>query len=492
MGLGSSLKAHCYIRAVIRSIPVANVPPKNRRKKPNNQITYHRPPLNLNIGMVIFLVILIYVVYSLVRYVTQKHVVGYEVRTGALESNEVYKGIALRKEEVVGSKYSGHINYYTREGDRLAANKLAYTVDESGEVAQAISQEESDQTVFSSDDYANILTDVTEFSSEFKPGAFNSVYEFKTDLSSTVQKITNNSILSDIERIGDDSSIHYCNSDNTGYIVYNTDGYEGLTFDALTHADFDETNYQKSELDNNRVVAEGDAAYKLETAEDWSIAVELKDDATARELEDAGVVTVRFLKNQLESYATVTTKKDADGRNYANLSLTNSMMTFCTDRFLNIEIITDNTKGLKIPVSSLVDDDFYVVPADFVTEGTGGTEQVLRQMVNDAGEQTTETVTVTPYGTAKDGSYYVDKDALRDGDVLLKLNSTGTYTIGKTVSLQGVYNINEGYANFRQVSVVRQNDEYAIVQPDSMFGLREYDYIVLDAATMTPDEFIYE
>lgn len=201
---------------------------------------------------------------------------------------------------------------------------------------------------------------------------------------------------------------------------------------------------------------------------------------------------MKFLSNQLESYATVATRKDGDGNFYADLKLTNSMMAFCTERFIQLEIIADDTKGLKIPVSALVDDDFFVIPAEFVTEGTGGAEQVLRQTVNDAGEQTVETVTVTPYGTAKDGSYYVDQTSLRKNDVLVRLDSTDTFTVGETVKLQGVYNINEGYADFRQVSVIRQNDEYAIVQPDSTYGLREYDYIVLDASNMSPNEFIYE
>ncbi len=38
--------------------------------------------------------------------------------------------------------------------------------------------------------------------------------------------------------------------------------------------------------------------------------------------------------------------------------------------------------------------------------------------------------------------------------------------------------------------MIKQNDEYAIVQPNDTYGLREYDYIVLDATTMTPGEFV--
>ena len=84
--------------------------------------------------MIIFTVILIYVIYSIFRYATAKHVIGYEVRTGSISANSVYQGLALREEEVVDSEYSGYINYYSPETDRLAAGKLACTIDESGQI----------------------------------------------------------------------------------------------------------------------------------------------------------------------------------------------------------------------------------------------------------------------------------------------------------------------------------------------------------------------
>ena len=126
-------------------------------------------------------------------------------------------------------------------------------------------------------------------------------------------------------------------------------------------------------------------------------------------------------------------------------------------------------------------------------------EQV--KTVNENGDETTLTQAVNPYGTGIqkdddgndiDGSdfYYISEDELSNGDVLVSSSGSDTYTVGDTASLQGVYNINEGYADFTEVTVIKQNDEYAIVQPNDTYGLREYDYIVLDATTMTPGEFV--
>lgn len=465
-----------------------------KRKKKSSTVTEYRRPININIGMVIFAVILLYVLYSVFRYFTSDRIVGYEVRSGSLSRNNVYTGIALRTEEVVKSDYAGHINFYTKEGERLADGKLAYTIDESGKIAQKLDEGSSNGNLFTDDDYASFQSDILGFSQQFDPHTFSSVYDFKDSLSGSIQKVTNNAILSDVKSSAESASVHYVNTDDTGDIVYYTDGYEDKTFDSLTASDFNEAAYkdQRKDIGNNSMISKGDPAYKLETSEDWSIAIMLPDDETAKALEKEGVVKVRFLKNQDESWADVTVRKDKDGQNYANLSFTNSMVTFCTDRFVSVELITDETKGLKIPKSALIDDEFFVIPADYVTQGSGDTLSVLREKTDESGNKTTELVTITPYGQdKKKKNYYVDNSILRSGDVLRKLDSNDTYAVKDTVKLTGVYNINKGYADFRQVTKIEENDEYAIVEPDDIYGLREYDYILLDAKTMKPGEFVY-
>ena len=54
------------------------------------------------------------------------------------------------------------------------------------------------------------------------------------------------------------------------------------------------------------------------------------------------------------------------------------------------------------------------------------------------------------------------------------------------------YNINKGYADFKEITILSQNDEYAIVKPNSTYGLRVYDYIALKADTVSDDQFINE
>ena len=114
---------------------------------------------------------------------------------------------------------------------------------------------------------------------------------------------------------------------------------------------------------------------------------------------------------------------------------------------------------------------------------------VLRETVLENGKESTEYVEVSIYSEV-DGEYYVDADALRSGDVLQKADSTSEYKVSKKATLTGVYNMNKGYADFRQIEILYQNEEYAIVKSNTDYGLNVYDLIVQDASTVTAEQFI--
>ena len=70
--------------------------------------------------------------------------------------------------------------------------------------------------------------------------------------------------------------------------------------------------------------------------------------------------------------------------------------------------------------------------------------------------------------------------------------STETYTVGKTKALQGVYNINRGYAVFNKVTILCENDEYYIVQEGESYGLSNYDHIVQNGNSVERDEVVFQ
>jgi hypothetical protein len=277
----------------------------------------------------------------------------------------------------------------------------------------------------------------------------------------------------------------------SGIVIYSTDGYEDLTLQDMTADYFDQDNYEKSYLVNNELIATGDPVYKMATDEDWSIVIQTDEDM-AQQLLDEEYVEVRFLKNQYTAWGEVETYTNEEGDTFVSLSFTNSMITFCTDRFIDIELLLEDETGLKIPNSSIVEKEFFIVPKEYVTKGgESGNDGVLLETYDEDGNATTEFTETTIYQET-DTDYYLDDTVLRAGNYIVKPESTEKYAISKTGSLIGVYNINKGYADFKQITILYQNEEYAIVKPNTVYGLNVYDYIVLDATTVSDNQFIYQ
>lgn len=459
-----------------------------------NKITKYRRPVNLNIGMVVFAVILIYVVMCVIMYFRTDHIVRYSVQEGSLTSNSIYRGIALRQEAVVIGQDAGYVNYFAREGERTAVNDLIYTVDETGRLADYIKAGANGENSLSDKDLAEVKTDIISFVHGFDRKRFDEVYNFRHDMESLAIKLANYNILENAYALNDASGtvlINYCRATGSGIVLYSTDGYEALTLEDMTAELFDEEAYECKYLVNNGLVAVGDPVYKLSTAEDWSIVIQV-DKEVADDLLEKEYVEVRFLKNQYTAWGKVDIYTNEAGDTFASLTFTNSMITFCTDRFLDIELLLEEETGLKIPNSAIVQKEFFIVPKAYVTKGgNNGGSGVLLETYNEEGEATTQFVETEIYEETET-DYYLDDAVLRAGNNIIMPDTGEKYTVSKTGSLKGVYNINKGYADFKQISILYDNEEYSVVRSNTTYGLSVYDYIVLNADMVKDNEFIYE
>ena len=456
--------------------------------KKNSRVTKYPGNINnINIGMIFFAVMAIYIIISVIPYMRRDHMVGYQVKEGALSTNNIYDAVAVRTEKIVTSDNAGYVNYFATEGGRVAVGNLVYTVDESGQLLEYLKSQGSEEVALGDEDLSELRSQIVNFGSTFDPQNFYTVYDFKTSIDGTVQKLSNNNILQNIQSLnsssGKLSSISYKNAPDTGIVVYSIDGYEDLTLETMTIDKLDQKNYEKNQLINNTLVKAGDPVYKLCTNEEWSIIINEQDPERVKEFEELEYIKVRFIKNQDESWGKVSTYTNVDGDSFVQLTFTNSMITFCRDRFLNVELITEDETGLKIPNSSIVNKSFFLIPKSYLISNNDNSTGVLREKYDEQGNASTEFVNLSIYNET-DTEYYIDTDTLRAGDTLIKPDSNERFTVSKTDTLIGVYNINKGYADFRQVKILYQNDEYAIVRSNTMYGLNVYDYIVLDSTTV--------
>ncbi|WP_143452717.1 HlyD family efflux transporter periplasmic adaptor subunit [Konateibacter massiliensis] len=457
----------------------------------NKKVTKYRKPLNINIGMVIFGIIFVYVVISIVLYAINPHISVYEVNKGSLATNNTYHGFVLRSETKVTAENAGYINFYAREGEKIGAGQTVYTIDETGQLAQLLSDQTSSESTLSNDDINSLKTEFSSFSNNFNTTNFDELYNFKYDVENKVLELVNVNLLNSLADLNSENAGVFTTSSapREGLVVYSTDGYEEVTLDTLTEDMMNEDNYTKTVVKTSDLVNAGDVVYKLITDEAWSIIIPLDEDK-ATEYAEKTVMKIKFKKDGVTANAAFSIIR-INSKPYGKLDLSNSAIRYASDRFIDVELVVSKIEGLKIPVSSIVEKEFYTIPIDYATQGGDSNETGFLVETYDAdGKAITQFVQPTIYYST-DEDYYVDTHEFEAGNYIVKTDSTERYPIGKTAKLTGVYSINKGYAQFKQINILFENEEYYIVEEGTTYGIAVYDHIVLDGTAVQEDDIIY-
>ena len=464
----------------------------NRKKRQVIEITRRTGKTMNKIEFLIFGAMMVYLIVVVVSYLNSDKIRGYEIKMGSLSETKTYTGIAIRDEEVLVSPYTGYINYYVREGERVSTRDTVYSIDESGKLASLLNAGELGENSYTDEELTEFRSDIIQYNRVFDKNEFESVYDFKYDIQGSVIKLVNLDMYQGMETLSQSSlngMVNMCAAGKTGYIVYNTDGYEEKTVEQLTAQDFEQANYEKKRISNNDLIEANSTVTKLITEEEWSLVIQV-DEERAKALEEAEYVKIKFLKTQESSWAKVIIHRNGD-EILAELVFNNSCINFCTERFVEIELVINDEEGLKIPNSAIVEKEFFIIPAEYMSKGgENGNYGVIKESFNEDGNVEYKFVETTVYNS-DENEFYVDNENLSVGEYIYMPDSAEKMPISKSGKLIGVYNMNKGYADFKQITILYQNDEYAIVSSNTKYGLTVYDRIVLDASSVNTDDFVY-
>ena len=460
-------------------------------KKKKNIIRY-RKPWNLNIGVIIFLVVFVYLLIIVFRFASREKVRAYEVTEGTMASVSDYTGLILRSETVVATNAAGYLNYYIREGSRASVGSLVYTLDETGSMSSLLAQSAAAGSSLSPEYLDRLKGQLSSFSSSYDPMHFEDVYNVRSGINSSLLEYLNASAMEELaENLSEeDLNFQKIYAHATGIVEYYIDGFENMRPEEVSKAAFDTKSYQKTSPMAGTLVESGSLAYKLITDDTWSVLFQITQEDLAR-LQSAGIVSVTFKGTGLSANGEFEVVMGSDGTAYGKLTFYKYMVQFANDRYLDIELNLPGESGLKIPVSSVVSKAFYLIPTHYLTKGNNSTEDGFLKEVYGPSGTSTEFCSPTLY-YEKDGYYYVDTDEFSPGEYLVLPDSEERYQIGQTASLQGVYNINKGYAVFKQIEILESNDEYLIVRKNMPYGLSVYDHIILNGDVVSENDLIYE
>ncbi|MBQ9321582.1 MAG: hypothetical protein IJ239_04400, partial [Eubacterium sp.] len=97
----------------------------------------------------------------------------------------------------------------------------------------------------------------------------------------------------------------------------------------------------------------------------------------------------------------------------------------------------------------------------------------------------------TPANQADLSYYYVDPETFQEGDVLIHPDSDERFRVGTTAKLKGVYSTNKGYAVFRKIQILDEDDESCIIAEGTSFGVTQYDYIVRNGEKVKESDILH-
>ncbi|MEE0692717.1 MAG: HlyD family efflux transporter periplasmic adaptor subunit [Lachnospiraceae bacterium] len=453
----------------------------SKRTEKNKITKYRRRPF-FNIGTLLFGTIFIYMIISLFMYLTEKHVTAYEVMKGTITGNYRYHALALRTETIVNATQSGSVRYFEREGSRASAGSAVCAVNEAGtDVTSA-----ADDFKIDAENAGRIQDIISNFTINYSGSAFQNAYDLKANVDGRIaEAIEENS--SDYVNIQ-----NQCFAPESGFVLYSIDGLETVTEDQLTQDMFTQSGYDPTNLRSRKSVKAGDPLFKLVTKEDWAVYFPISQKLLT-ELADTQKIRFRFLRDNetfVAPFSVIQNGNDAFGK----ISLSSSLVRYVDDRFLEIELILNKKEGLKIPSSAIVERTFYQIPEEYVIKNEDTDQEIVLKAERFAedGSSTVKYITANVYQYT-DGYYLIDQNVLSEGDYVQREDSAKRMQIQKKdiVTMHGVYNINKGYAVFREVTVIDENEEYCIVESNNTYSLAAYDYIVLDASEVTEDQIVY-
>ena len=275
-------------------------------------------------------------------------------------------------------------------------------------------------------------------------------------------------------------------SPEDGNIIYEVDGFEDYSIEDIISSKINYNSYTEQHLFSNSEVKSGDPVYKRINSEYWNIIIPI-DEKLAKELNEKSAVHVRFCKDDFELDTACNLIKEKDNY-FLNLSFNKGMIRYVNDRFVDIELVMSDEVGLKIPQSAITTKEFFTIPKSFFTTGGDSNHPglLVKQSI-DGVEQVTLINPTLYYET--DDFYYIDNEQVSENDVVLMSDSSSTYVIGTDKgSLIGVYNINKGYAVFKQINIIYENESYAIVETKTAYGISLYDHIALDASKVKENQ----
>ena len=460
---------------------------KKRRKKHGY--------FKINIGTIIFGVIFVYLIIHVIISLQMEKLSIYEVQNSYIDTNIQSTALIIREEKLVNAESSGYVSYYVRDGEKIGKNKTVYTIDETGSVYDKLKDLSSDELAMSNDSLTEVRTRIATFENYFDYSEFSELYNFRYDIENAVLELTNEALIEQLTSLDDDttnvSTYKKVYTKDAGIITYYKDGYEDFNIENFKASDIDKTTYKKTTLKTGEIINSGDSVYKLITSENWHLIAPITEEEAERLSEKESVeINIHNSSKNIICDFELTQK---DNKHFIIISLSQQMVNYINERYIDIVIMMDQNNGLKIPNTSITQKEVYKIPVSYLSNGSDSASKKYFNIkaLDDKGDITVKQISPDIY-ISDDKYCYVDPNDFSGDDVIINTDTNDTLALSNadTSKIDGVYCVNQGVATFRYIDILYQDDEYTIVKADVSYSIAWYDRIVLNQTTVTENQII--
>ena len=428
---------------------------------------------------VIFFIILTYIAINFVRIFNKKQIKYYEVTSGEIVNVDRHTGVIYREENIEYSLNDGYISYYVVNGERVNRGALVYTIGDTESSFEKFTLDNDDKLLIKQNikKYSNAITDYN----------FSNIYNAKHNLDNQLNEI---SIVKQLENVNFENEIvakvkGYAKY--AGLISFIIDGHENDKIESFKSDTYKNYNNTIINSDTN-IVKIGDAMYKIISDPNFNIAF---DSDYNYDNDKNKTVNIKFVYENLNAKGIISSFIGEDNVKHFMLSVDEYPESFIDKRLVEFEIENKKITGLKIPIKSIISKNCYMIPKNMLEKDFETDENIFFKLSAN-GERVRVSCNISK---EDENHYYISIDdalsKLKYGDVLTN-RYNDTYSLSEVRKLDGVYNLNKGYAVFKNIDVIDKTNEYAIIRSRTPNGVSLYDHIALNASDVNEGDLIAE
>ena len=451
---------------------------KKKNKNENNVINKKKNFYIFKVLFVILVIIGLYIAFNFVKIFNNKNVKIYEVSTGEIVNVDRHKGFIYRDESIATCMNDGYINFYVTNADRVNRGAFIYTINDIPSLIESYD--------LNNNDMKNIRQNIKMYSNNITNYDFSNIYTAKDSLNGLINEINLVKQLEniDIEKEIDAKEKGY--SKYAGLVSFIIDGYENEIADNYT-----DEMLKKYDIVNNvtqkKEVFAGDNIYKIIKSPVFTIIFDSTYDYD--NYQKSNNVFVKFVYENVTTNGHIESFIGNDGKKHFKLIISEYPEKFIDKRVVEFEIENKKITGYKIPIKSLVSKNCYMVPKTMVEKDIETNDDIFYK-VGPNGVREKFSCNISK---EDDNYYYISIDdsisKLKYGDVLVN-RYNDTYSLSEVTQLNGVYNMNKGYAIFKNVEIIDRTNEYAIIKKQTVNGISLYDHICLNASDIKEGDLI--